>query len=62
MARTIEDVLSRRLRALPLDARAAVEMAPQVAHIMALELGRDEDWEKQQMSNFRELALRHLLK
>ena len=62
MARTIEDVLSRRLRALPLDARAAVEMAPQVAHIMALALGRDEDWEKQQMSNFRELALRHLLK
>jgi glycerol-3-phosphate dehydrogenase len=62
MARTLEDVLSRRLRALPLDARAAVEMAPQVAHIMALELGRTEDWEKQQISYFRELALRHLLK
>jgi glycerol-3-phosphate dehydrogenase len=62
MARTIEDVLSRRLRALPLDARAAAEMAPRVAHIMALELGRNEDWEKQQVTNFQELALRHMLK
>jgi glycerol-3-phosphate dehydrogenase len=61
MARTIEDVLSRRLRALPLDARAAVGMAAQVAHIIASELGRDENWERQQISNFQELALRHLL-
>jgi glycerol-3-phosphate dehydrogenase len=60
MARTVEDVLARRLRALLLDARAAIEMAPQVAHIMALELGRNEDWEKQQVSNFRELALHYL--
>jgi glycerol-3-phosphate dehydrogenase len=43
-----------------LDARAAIEMAPQVARIMATELGRDEAWEKQQVSEFRELALRHL--
>jgi glycerol-3-phosphate dehydrogenase len=62
MARTLEDVLSRRLRALALDARAAIEMAPQVAYIMALELGRNEDWEKEQIYSFRELALRHLLK
>ncbi len=62
MARTVEDVLSRRLRALPLDARAAVEMAPQVAHILAAELGRDEDWERQQVADFRELALHYLFK
>ena len=42
MARTVEDVLSRRLRALLLDARASVEMAPRVARLMAEELGRDE--------------------
>jgi glycerol-3-phosphate dehydrogenase len=60
MARTVGDVLSRRLRALVLDAPAAIEMAPQVAHIMAAELGRDEDWEKQQVSDFRELARSYL--
>jgi glycerol-3-phosphate dehydrogenase len=60
MARTVEDVLSRRLRALMLDARAAIEMAPQVAHILAAELGRDEGWEKQQVSDFRGLAGHYL--
>ncbi len=60
MARTVEDVLSRRLRALMLDARAAVEMAPQVARIMATELGRDEAWEKQQVSDFSKLAMHYL--
>jgi glycerol-3-phosphate dehydrogenase len=62
MARTLEDVLSRRLRALVLDARAAIEIAPRVAHIMAAELGRDEDWEKQQVADFRALALHCLFK
>ena len=62
MARTLEDVLSRRLRALPLDARAAIEMAPQVAHLMATELGRDEDWKKQQVLKFSELARPYLFK
>lgn len=60
MARTVEDVLSRRLRALPLDARAAMEMAPQVARVIAAELGRDEDWEKKQTTHFQELARHHL--
>ena len=62
MARTVEDALSRRLRALPLDARAATEMAPPVARLMASALGRDEAWEKQQVSSFRELALHYLFK
>lgn len=60
MARTVEDVLSRRLRALPLDARAAMELAPLVAKIIAAELGRDITWEKQQVAGFRELALHYL--
>jgi len=62
MARTVEDVLSRRLRALMLDAQAAVEMAPQVARIMAVELGRNEAWEKRQISDFLELAKHYLFR
>ena len=41
MARRIEDVLARRTRALFLDARAAMAMAPAVAHLMAKELNKD---------------------
>jgi glycerol-3-phosphate dehydrogenase len=62
MARTVGDVLSRRLRALVLDAQAAIEIAPRVARIMAAELGRGEDWEKQQLADFRALALHCLFK
>ncbi len=42
MARTVEDVLARRTRALFLDARAAMDMAPAVAQLMATELKKDE--------------------
>ncbi|WP_246229804.1 glycerol-3-phosphate dehydrogenase C-terminal domain-containing protein [Mucilaginibacter humi] len=38
MARTVEDILARRLRILFLDARAAMSLAPAVARIMAAEL------------------------
>src|SRR5690349_18928060 len=44
MARTLEDVLARRARALFLDARAAIEMAPRAAEILAAELGRPRAW------------------
>jgi len=60
MARTVEDVLSRRLRALLLDARAAIDMAPLVAKIMAEELGRDEAWQRQQVADFQALAKSYL--
>ena len=42
MARTVEDVLARRTRALFLNARAALAMAPAVADLMASELGWDD--------------------
>jgi hypothetical protein len=42
--RTVEDVLSRRTRALLLDARAAQRAAPMVEKAMAKELGRGQDW------------------
>jgi glycerol-3-phosphate dehydrogenase len=56
MARTVDDVLARRTRALQLNARAAQAMAPEVARIMAAELGRDAEWEQSQVRAFTTLA------
>jgi glycerol-3-phosphate dehydrogenase len=56
MARTVEDVLARRTRALLLDARASAEIAPAVAALMAAELGRDEAWGRRQVEEYRALA------
>lgn len=61
MARTVEDVLARRTRALLLGARASVEAAPAVARLMAAELGRDEAWVARQVADYRELARRYVL-
>ncbi len=59
-ARTIEDVLARRTRALILDARASMDVAPKVAELMARELGRDETWQRAQVEKFCELARGYL--
>jgi glycerol-3-phosphate dehydrogenase len=56
MARTIEDVLARRTRALFLDARAAIEAAPAVADLLAKELGRTEAWRDKDLANFYAVA------
>ena len=56
MAHTVEDVLARRTRALFLNARAAVEIAPKVAEIMAEELGMDAGWIKRQIESFGQVA------
>jgi glycerol-3-phosphate dehydrogenase len=56
MARTLDDVLSRRTRALLLNARASIEIAPRVAELMANELGRDQTWIDEQVESFRTLA------
>jgi glycerol-3-phosphate dehydrogenase len=56
MARTIDDVLSRRTRALQLDARAALEVAPVVAELLARELGRDRAWVAAQVAEFTAIA------
>jgi len=55
-ARTLEDVLARRTRALILDARAAIEAAPLVAEFLARELGRDRVWAEEQVRVFTDLA------
>ncbi|MCX2482764.1 glycerol-3-phosphate dehydrogenase/oxidase [Pedobacter sp. MR2016-24] len=61
MARTVEDVLARRVRALFLDARAAIDMAPVVAELIAGELQKDEAWKKEQIATFTKLAQSYLL-
>jgi glycerol-3-phosphate dehydrogenase len=61
MARTVEDVLSRRTRALLLGARASIEAAPVVADLMAKELGRDEAWKQQATEDFRKVAQGYVL-
>jgi glycerol-3-phosphate dehydrogenase len=61
MARTVEDVLARRTRALFLNARAAMEMASETARLLARELGRDAAWEAQQVEEFCALAQGYLV-
>ena len=56
MARTVEDVLARRTRALFLDALAAIGAAPLVAGLLAKELNRSEAWQARDLTNFLELA------
>lgn len=61
MARTVEDVLARRTRALFLDTRAALAMAPAVAALLAGELGRDEAWQQAQLASFHQLAEQYMV-
>jgi len=56
MARTVEDVLSRRTRSLLLDARASIEMAPRVAEFMAEELDKSDEWVQDQVQSYEALA------
>lgn len=56
MARTVEDVLARRTRALFLDARAAIEAAPAVADLLARELGRSDEWKTRDLESFITIA------
>ena len=61
MARTVEDVLARRTRALLLDARASIEAAPMVAELLAADLGRDAAWQQAQVRDYSALAKGYLL-
>jgi glycerol-3-phosphate dehydrogenase len=56
MARRVEDVLARRTRALVLDAAASIAVAPEVARVMAAELGKDAHWQAKQVEAFEQLA------
>ncbi|UJP65388.1 glycerol-3-phosphate dehydrogenase/oxidase [Mongoliitalea daihaiensis] len=61
MAMKVEDILSRRMRVLLLDARAALRMAPQVANLMAQELGKDEAWITGELADFEKLGKKYIL-
>lgn len=56
MAMTVDDVLARRVRALYLDARKSIEIAPRVAEIMASELGEDKKWVEDQVAEYTLIA------
>jgi glycerol-3-phosphate dehydrogenase len=56
MARSVEDALARRTRALFLNARSAIAMAPAAARALAAELGRGNDWAETQVGEFTRLA------
>lgn len=57
---TIEDVLARRTRSLLLNAKASAEAAPEVAAIMAEELGFNHAWQKEQLELYNRLMIRYL--
>ena len=56
MARTLEDVLARRTRALFLDARESLRIARETAEIIARELKKDEEWIEHQLVVFKQIA------
>jgi glycerol-3-phosphate dehydrogenase len=61
MARSLDDCLARRTRALLLDARAASGAADAAAAVLARELGRDASWAREEAARFRTLAARYIL-
>ncbi|WP_305982162.1 glycerol-3-phosphate dehydrogenase/oxidase [Roseivirga thermotolerans] len=61
MARTLEDMLARRVRGLFLNARESLRVAPQVAAIMAAELGKDDEWIDDQLEEFSEVARNYMI-
>lgn len=58
MARTVDDVLARRTRALFLDVAATRAAAPVVARLLAAELGRDAAWEASELATFETIVAR----
>lgn len=63
MPQTIEDVLARRTRALFLNAKAAIEIAPLVAAIMYEEFKREDAdfWIAEQIESFQKTAENYLV-
>ncbi len=61
LARTVEDVLARRTRALFLNAPAAIAMAPAVAELLAAELKQTSSWTQSQIAAFTQLAAQYTL-
>ncbi len=60
MPLNIEDILARRTRALFLNAKASSEMAPEIAALMAKELGFDLQWQKNQVESYNQLVKNYI--
>jgi glycerol-3-phosphate dehydrogenase len=56
MAMTVEDVLSRRTRCQILDAKESLKIAPEVAKIIAAEMGKDEQWIVDQIAAYEKVT------
>jgi glycerol-3-phosphate dehydrogenase len=61
MARNVIDVLARRTRALFLDAKESIKIAPAVAEILAMELKKDKKWEQEQIELYNTIARNYLI-
>ncbi|MBO7417562.1 MAG: glycerol-3-phosphate dehydrogenase/oxidase [Bacteroidaceae bacterium] len=61
MARTLDDVLARRVRLLYIDAREALRVAPEVAKIMAAERHLPLSWVDEQFESFKEIAQNYIV-
>jgi glycerol-3-phosphate dehydrogenase len=61
LARTIEDILSRRTRALLLDAKASLEAAPRVGEILCEELGYSSEQIAAQLEQYRQVCTGYML-
>jgi glycerol-3-phosphate dehydrogenase len=60
MCMCVEDFLSRRTRALLLDARSAIQSSSKVAEMMAAEMNKDSTWIKNQIESFNSIAKNYL--
>ena len=61
MAITLEDMLARRSRALFLNSKATLQIAPEVAKIMAKHLKKKQDWIDDQIESFTAVAQNYLI-
>jgi glycerol-3-phosphate dehydrogenase len=61
MARTAEDILSRRTRALLLDAKESIRIAPEIATIMAQAMNKNTNWIEEQVKSYNSIAKNYLV-
>jgi glycerol-3-phosphate dehydrogenase len=56
----VEDILARRTRSLFLNAKASATIAPEVAEMMASELGYGREWQMEEIKLYNELVKNYL--
>jgi glycerol-3-phosphate dehydrogenase len=61
MAMSLEDILARRIRILYLDAKVAIQVAPEVASIMSKEMNKNAEWTLKEINNFTVLASQYIV-